>query len=197
MQLFTIGTQMLNQDGTLQVDSNNLPIPTYSQIHRHGIRARLHRLDLCAGRRANRWSGAPTSPATGRWCPTPPEHDPGSKQLLNGYVSPAGITPQQDLDNALANIFNHPNVGPFVGKQLIQHLVKSNPSPAYVSRVAAAFNDNGERRAWRYAGGHHRRYCSIPRRAPTTAAATTSRPTVICRSPPSSSPEWSALSAGR
>jgi hypothetical protein len=46
----------------------------------------------------------------------------------------------QDLDNALDNIFNHPNAGPFVGKLLIQHMVKSNPSPAYISRVAAAFN---------------------------------------------------------
>ncbi len=71
------------------------------------------------------------------------EHDSSSKQLLDGYVAPASVTPQQDLNNALDNIFNHPNVGPFVGKQLIQHLVKSNPSPAYISRVAAAFNDNG------------------------------------------------------
>ena len=48
------------------------------------------------------------------------------------------------MNNALDNIFNHPNVGPFVATQLIQHLVKSNPSPAYVSRVAAAFNNNGQ-----------------------------------------------------
>ena len=73
-----------------------------------------------------------------------PEHDSGSKQLLNGYVSPAGITPQQDLNNALDNIFNHPNVAPFVATQLIRHLVKSNPSPAYVSRVASAFNSNSQ-----------------------------------------------------
>jgi hypothetical protein len=64
--------------------------------------------------------------------------------LLNGFVSPAGVTPQEDLNNALDNVFNHPNTGPFVGKMLIQHLVKSNPSPAYISRVAAAFNNNGQ-----------------------------------------------------
>jgi hypothetical protein len=75
--------------------------------------------------------------------PFAPEHDSGSKQLLNGYVAPAGVTPLQDLNNALDNVFNHPHVGPFIGKQLIQHLVKSNPSPAYISRVAAAFNNNG------------------------------------------------------
>jgi Protein of unknown function (DUF1800) len=71
------------------------------------------------------------------------EHDAGSKQLINGYAEAGGLSPQQDLSNTLDNIFNHPNVGPFVGKILIQHLVKSNPSPAYVQRVAAAFADNG------------------------------------------------------
>ena len=83
---------------------------------------------------------------TGGYGPMVPytaQHDFGSKQLLNGYVSPANVTPQVDLNNALDNIFNHPNVGPFVCTQLIQHLVKSNPSPAYVSRVAAAFDNNG------------------------------------------------------
>ena len=62
------------------------------------------------------------------------------RKLSSGIIKP----PLQDLNNALDNIFNHPNVGPFVGKQLIQHLVKSNPGPAYVSRVAAAFNNNGQ-----------------------------------------------------
>ena len=75
--------------------------------------------------------------------PIAPEHDMGSKVLLGGYAEPAGLSPQQDVTNALNNIFNHPNVGPFVGRILIQHLVKSNPSPAYISRVAAAFNNNG------------------------------------------------------
>jgi hypothetical protein len=75
--------------------------------------------------------------------PCAAEHDAGPKQLVNGYAEPAGLSPQQDVSNALDNIFNHPNVGPFVGKILIQHLVKSNPSPAYISRVAAAFANNG------------------------------------------------------
>jgi len=58
-------------------------------------------------------------------------------------VAPARLSPQADLVGALDNLFAHPNVGPFVSRLLIQHLVKSNPSPAYVARVAAAFNDNG------------------------------------------------------
>src|SRR4029078_8732214 len=71
------------------------------------------------------------------------DHDPGEKQLLNGAIVPAGLSPSDDLAAALDNIFNHPNVGPFICKQLIQHLVTSNPSPEYVARVVGVFNDNG------------------------------------------------------
>lgn len=70
-------------------------------------------------------------------------HDMSSKTLLNGTVLPAGQSAEQDLAGALANIFAHPNVGPFVCRQLIQHLVASNPSPAYVARVSAVFANNG------------------------------------------------------
>ena len=143
MQLFTIGTHVLNQDGTQQLDSSNNPIATYSQFTITEF-ARVY----------TGWTYAPAPGQAVQWnsyinsngpmAAYAPEHDPGSKQLLNGYVSPANITPQQDLNNALDNVFNHPNVGPFVGKMLIQHLVKSNPSPAYISRVAAAFANNGQ-----------------------------------------------------
>ena len=71
------------------------------------------------------------------------EHDTTAKTLLNGTVLAAGQTAEEDLSGALSNIFNHPNVGPFVCRQLIQHLVKSNPTPAYVSRIAAVFANNG------------------------------------------------------
>ena len=70
-------------------------------------------------------------------------HDTGEKILFNNAVSPAGQSAQQDLDFALDNIFNHANVGPFMATQLIKRLVTSNPSPAYVGRIAAVFNDNG------------------------------------------------------
>ena len=141
MQLFTIGTVMLNQDGSVQLDSTGIPVPSYSQFQITEF-ARVY----------TGWTYAPAAGQPVEWgayysagnlVPYVPEHDTGSKQLLNGYVAPAGLTPQADLDAALDNIFNHPNVGPFVARQLIQHLVKSNPSPAYISRVAAAFNNNG------------------------------------------------------
>ncbi len=98
-----------------------------------------------------RWPAGSTT----TWCNTadptrsyPPPHDAGAKQLLQyagaAFASlPPGQTPQKDLADALDNIFHHPNVGPFIGKQLIQRLVTSNPSPAYVQRVAAAFANNG------------------------------------------------------
>ncbi|MEO7030678.1 MAG: DUF1800 family protein, partial [Acidobacteriaceae bacterium] len=143
MQLFTIGTDMLNQDGSLQLDPSGLPIPTYSQFTITEF-ARVYTGWTYAPAPPKRlvW-GAGTYAYTGPMAPFTAQHDFGSKQLLNGYVSPAGATSQQDIDNALDNIFNHPNVGPFIGEQLIQHLVKSNPSPAYIARVAAAFNNNG------------------------------------------------------
>jgi hypothetical protein len=71
------------------------------------------------------------------------DHDTGSKTLLNGVTVPAGLSAAADVKAALDNVFNHPNVAPFIGKQLIQHLVTGNPSPEYVARVAAAFNDDG------------------------------------------------------
>ena len=142
MQLFTLGTTLLNEDGSLKVDGDGIPIPTYSQFQVTEF-ARVY----------TGWTYAPPAGKPVKWpgnlgtsvpmVPYPAEHDSGAKQLLNGYVSPAGVTPQQDLNNALDNIFNHPNIGPFVSKQLIQHLVKSNPSPQYIARVAAAFNNNG------------------------------------------------------
>ena len=73
----------------------------------------------------------------------PSFHDDGAKTLLNGTVLPAGQGGQQDLTDALDNVFNHANVGPFIAIRLIQRLVTSNPSPGYVGRVAAVFNNNG------------------------------------------------------
>ena len=143
MQLFTIGTKILNQDGSVQYDANNLAIPTYSQFTITEF-ARVFTGWTYAPAPGNpvQWDSYISS--NGPMVPYAPQHDAGSKQLLTGYVSPAGITPQQDLNNALDNIFNHPNAGPFVAAQLIQHLVKSNPSPAYIYRVASVFNSNSQ-----------------------------------------------------
>ena len=70
-------------------------------------------------------------------------HDAGEKKLLNGFVIPAGQTPEQDLTDALDNVFAHQNVAPFISRRLIQRFISANPSPSYVERVATVFNDNG------------------------------------------------------
>jgi uncharacterized protein (DUF1800 family) len=143
LQLFSIGLVALNSDGTQQVDSSGAPIPTFDGSTIEGFAS------VFTG-----WTYPPLPGATSQWTNPinfdgtmvafPDHHQPGSKALLNGYTVAANQTPAQDLANALDNIFNHPNVGPFISQQLIQHLVTSNPSPAYVARVAAVFANNGQ-----------------------------------------------------
>ena len=142
MQLFSIGVYKLNPDGSLMLDASSSPIPTYDQDVIEGFAA------LFTG-----WTYPPRPGATSAWTNPinyegtmvsfPSQHETGSKLLLDGFVVPAGQTPEQDLKMALDRVFNHPNVGPFVATRLIQHLVTSNPTPAYVARVAAVFADNG------------------------------------------------------
>src|SRR5208337_2052608 len=73
----------------------------------------------------------------------PAEHDFGAKTLLEATVDTAGKPMASDLAFAMQNIAQHPNVGPFIGKQLIQKLVTGNPSPQYVARVSAVFDNDG------------------------------------------------------
>ena len=134
LQLFTIGVNELNIDGTEKRDGKGKLIPAYSQDTVEAF-ARVF----------TGWVFAPaysTGVANYRdpMIPgNPNNHDSGEKHLLNGYVLAAGGTAVTDLDAALDNVFAHPNVAPFISKQLIQHLVTSNPSPAYVGRVARVF----------------------------------------------------------
>lgn len=144
MQLFTIGLDMLNDDGSLQLDGNGNPIPTYTQDTVQAF-AKAY----TGWTYATSTGGVPSkfpNPTPNYFAPmvaVESEHDTSAKTLLNGAALPAGQTAEQDLQGALTNIFNHPNVGPFVCKQLIQHLVTSTPSPAYVARISAVFANNG------------------------------------------------------
>jgi uncharacterized protein (DUF1800 family) len=142
LQLCSIGLYELNPDGSQKLDGNEAPIPTYDQDAVIGFSA------VFTG-----WTYAPLAGATSKWANPinydgamvsfDSHHESGSKSLLDGLTVPAGQTAVQDLKMALDDIFNHPNVGPFIGKQLIQHLVTSNPSPAYIARISAVFADNG------------------------------------------------------
>ncbi len=142
MQLFSIGLVELNLDGTQKLDARNQPIPTYDQPTIEGF-AHVFTGWTFAGA-ANFRQAFPND--ANQVIPMqlyPAFHDIGSKALLDGTVIPAGQTGDQDLADALDNIFNHANVGPFIAIRLIQRLVTSNPSPGYVARVARVFNDNG------------------------------------------------------
>jgi uncharacterized protein (DUF1800 family) len=142
MQLFSIGLVELNNDGSVKLDAQNQPIPTYNQAIIEGF-AHVFTGWNYAGF-VNFENAFPTP--NNQTVPMqlyPAFHDTGEKMLLDGVVLPAGQSGGQDLSDALDNIFNHPNVGPFLAIRLIQRLVTSNPSPGYVDRVANVFNDNG------------------------------------------------------
>jgi len=150
MQLFTIGLYELNQDGTRVLDSNGDPIPTYDQDDIQEFAKVFTGLGIGTLENPDNW---PYTPFFGLdlWAAKKDApmamysdfHETESKTLLGGQVLPANQTGDQDIEDALDNLFNHPNVGPFIGTLLIKRLVKSNPSPEYVGRVSAAFADNG------------------------------------------------------
>ncbi|MES2438815.1 MAG: DUF1800 family protein [Verrucomicrobiota bacterium] len=151
-QLFSIGLWELNQDGTKKLDPmTGQPIPTYTNVDITNFARVFTGL-----------SYGPQSETNFEVYPNPPKwlvpmrghdawHDLAPKTLLGGITLPArtasspdvGTATMLDVNAAIDNLFNHPNVGPFIGRQLIQRLVTSNPSQAYIGRVAAAFANNG------------------------------------------------------
>lgn len=137
MQLFSIGLFELNVDGSLRLDGSGDPIPTYSNVEIREFAKIFTGLSFGG---PNAFFGKPFPEFRSPMQMFDAEHEPGAKNLLNGTVVPAGQTGMQDIDAAIDNLFNHRNVGPFIGKQLIQRLVTSNPSSAYIERVAQAFN---------------------------------------------------------
>jgi uncharacterized protein (DUF1800 family) len=159
MQLFSIGLVELNMDGSIRTDAGGQAIPTYNQNVIEGF-SRVFT--------GWKWDCPSTLPAC-TFANTRPQvapvlgynqvkpmrlfteqHETGSKLVLSypgaaltNATIPAGQTGTKDLQDALDNVFNHPNVAPFISKQLIQKLVTSNPSPAYIRRVAERFNNDG------------------------------------------------------
>lgn len=142
LQLFSIGLYKLNLDGSVQADANGIAVPSYDENVIKGFAKAL-----------TGWTYTPLPGATSQsfnpiyygadMIAVEKNHDTSAKQLLDATMLPAGQSAAADLATAIHTVFMHPNVGPFIGKQLIQRLVTSNPSAAYVSRVAGAFNDNG------------------------------------------------------
>ena len=142
MQLFTLGTSMLNDDGSVQVGADGQVVPTYDQ---NTI------LDL--SRALTGWNYGPVVNSqyvsfgidfSQPLAPSDQYHDHGAKTLFGTVQLPAGQSIVTDRTAALNAIFNHSNLPPFVSVRLIQQLVKSNPTPAYVARISAVFENNGK-----------------------------------------------------
>ena len=139
LQLFAIGTCELSPDGrpvggSCKANYNNEMVRNYA----HALTGWTY---PAGGSDAGGcWpSGSNCRYYGGDMVPLPAFHDTQSRKLLSGVTVPANSTPQQALDAVLDSLMLHPSMAPFIGRQLIQHLVSSNPSPAYVQRVSDAF----------------------------------------------------------
>jgi uncharacterized protein (DUF1800 family) len=143
MQLFSIGLVELELDGSVRLDNNNQVIPTYDQTHIKELARVFTGFNLATVSNWWEWVNSGDSEVLPMKS-FAAYHDNQEKHLLNAQILIAGQSPEQDIDDAIDNLFNHANVAPFISKQLIQRLITSNPSPAYVARIAAIFNDNGQ-----------------------------------------------------
>ncbi|WP_397393565.1 DUF1800 family protein [Phenylobacterium sp.] len=147
MQLMTLGLYQLNLDGTPKTDISGRPLAAYTPADISGL------AKVFTG-----WSWYSPAPSASTFFgrnPDPdsmvrqmifyPQYHSTSQKAFLGTAIPASTTVDGpgDLKIALDTLFNHPNTGPFISRQLIQRLVTSNPSPAYVQRVAGVFNNNG------------------------------------------------------
>ncbi len=155
-QLFSVGQYKLNLDGSM-IMSAGVPVVAYKPADLDGLSQVFTGLSWYAGanltdRTSARFFGGNPDPSRD-WQPMQDYnqyttntsfHSVSAKNFLGVTIAPQ-TTPDTvgDVKIALDTLFNNPNVGPFIGKQLIQRLVSSDPSPAYVARVAAKFNDNG------------------------------------------------------
>ncbi|MDZ7812824.1 MAG: DUF1800 domain-containing protein [Ideonella sp.] len=149
MQLFSIGLYQLRPDGTVQLDGAGQPVESYSADDIVGLSRVFTGFSWGgADQQSQRFWGTAGYQDANRFAMAMQGysrfHEAGSKTFLGTGVAAQGVAdPAASLKVAMDALFNHPNVGPFIGRQLIQRLVTSHPSPAYVSRVAAAFNNNG------------------------------------------------------
>jgi uncharacterized protein (DUF1800 family) len=157
MQLFTIGLHELNRDGTLRSDAFGNPIPTYDNddiqefakvftgliYNYYELLEEYPRLGSDEEELFSRLKNRGYVNFEQPMVPVESQHDSSQKTLLNGVVLPAGQSIAQDIDGAIQCLMQHPNTAPFISKQLIQRLVTSNPSPAYVDHVASVFENNG------------------------------------------------------
>ena len=150
MQLFSVGLYELWNDGSRKIDvATGEWIPTYDNDDIKGL------AKVFTGLSGSAWYTdeieAPVQfgfPFQAYDLLQPMQmyelwHEPGQKEIIGGHIIEAGQSGMEDIEEAIDVLFNHDNVGPFLAKHLIQKLIKSNPSPTYIDRVASVFNDNG------------------------------------------------------
>jgi uncharacterized protein (DUF1800 family) len=141
MELFSVGTTLINLDGSPKRDARGAKINTYTQSDVEALARALTGWqwikDDLYGDEWTDWS-KPMGVS-----PNSFEHDWGSKTIL-GQKIPAGQSADQDLKSVIQILMAHENTAPFVSTRLIQHFVKSNPTAAYVQRVSKVFKDNGK-----------------------------------------------------
>ncbi len=137
LQLMSVGLYLLNLDGSFKLDSNGQPIEAYTQQHIKSF-AKVF-TGLCKSGRCDPRFGDYDRPMSANHN----EHDLTEKQLFSSVLPANPASVAVDIHAALNDVFLHPNVAPFVSKRLIQMLVTSNPSPAYIERVSKVFNNNG------------------------------------------------------
>lgn len=150
MQLFSVGLQMLNQDGTPVIDEEEEPVQTYTPIDVQNYAAALtgwYFADLDSHRFGDTYHSVEHSLRTQPMTAYDDYHQKTQKKLLRNYYVPAGQSAEQSLDTVIDSLFFHPNLAPFVSRHLIKSFVTSNPSLEYIARVSAVFNsdEQGER----------------------------------------------------
>jgi uncharacterized protein (DUF1800 family) len=132
VQLFTLGLYQLNLDGSIKHDSETgNPLPTYSQNDVQEL-----------ARALTGWKNSDVE-FVEPMIVVNSLHDSGEKTIL-GTTIPAGLTGEEELLKVIDILMSHPNIAPYISKLLIQRFVTSNPTPEYISRVAATFNNNGK-----------------------------------------------------
>jgi uncharacterized protein (DUF1800 family) len=143
MQLFTIGLVQLQPDGTLKLDAQGLPIPTYTQTTITEMAKVFTGWGFYSTMANPSFRGARADYLTPMML-YPASHESAPKFIVNNLVIPANLGGTEDLKRALDALVGHPNTAPFIARQLIQRLVTANPSPAYVYRVAQKFGTTGD-----------------------------------------------------
>jgi uncharacterized protein (DUF1800 family) len=140
LQLFSLGVVKLNLDGSTQRDAANRPLETYTQQDVEAMTRAMTGWQMTKNTPKGDYTNFDGVLIPETWAPA---HDREAKTLL-GTTIPAGQSTTQDMEAAIAVLMGHQNIAPFVSLRLIQHLVTSNPSPAYIRRVATVFRDNGK-----------------------------------------------------